>query len=276
MAPEDGGTKQMFNNLIESCTHKNELKRKGSFFFATIAVYALLLSAAGIASVVAYEAHLENQSLEIISLLTPVQPAKPEEPPERQAPRSSNNRQQVATRVNPIPRVEDSTTVPKDISTTPNKTLEIPNKNVRYEIGTTDTDPMPTGPVGDSNNSSSTNSNGKVVVPETDTTPPPVIKTETKPPRPTVVSGGVVNGSAISLPKPSYPQIAKAAGVRGQVSVQVLIDETGKVLSATVISGHPLLRQTSQQAAMQAKFKPTLLSNVPVKVSGVINYNFAF
>jgi protein TonB len=276
MAPEDGGTKQMFNNLIESCTHKNELKRKSSFFFATIAVYALLLSAAGIASVVAYEAHLENQSLELVSLLTPVQPAKQEEPPERQQPtRSSSNRQQVATRTEPISRVADPTVVPDKPSSTPSNTPEIP-ENGRYKIGEINFDPVtqPGGPGDPNGNTSSTNSNGNVVVPETETTPPPVVKTEPKPPKP--ISKGVVNGIAISLPKPSYPQIAKTAGIKGQVTVQVLIDETGKVISATVLNGHPLLRNAAQQAALQARFNPTRLSEVPVKVNGIINYNFTF
>jgi protein TonB len=53
-----------------------------------------------------------------------------------------------------------------------------------------------------------------------------------------------------------------------------LIDEKGNVLSATAISGHPLLRAAAVEAARGAKFSPTLLSGQPVKVSGVISYNF--
>jgi protein TonB len=274
MAPEYGGTKQMFNNLIESCAHKTELKRKGAFFFATIAVYALLLSAAGIASVVAYDANLENQSLELVSLLTPIQTTKQEEPPERQqTQRSSSNKPQIATRTVAIARVEDPK-IPEQISTTPSNVPPIPT-NSPFDIGKDNTDPaMPDSPGNSNGNNSSTNSTGRVIVPETETTPPPVIKKEPKPP--TLISKGVITGQATSLPKPLYPQFARSAGARGQVSVQVLIDETGKVISATVISGHPLLRQVSQQAALQAKFNPTYLSNVPVKVSGVINYNFNF
>jgi protein TonB len=58
------------------------------------------------------------------------------------------------------------------------------------------------------------------------------------------------------------------------VAVQVVVDEQGNVLSARAISGHPLLRAASEAAAREAKFTPTKLSGKPVKVSGVINYNF--
>jgi TonB family protein len=60
----------------------------------------------------------------------------------------------------------------------------------------------------------------------------------------------------------------------GPVNVQVLIDETGKVISAQAVSGHPLLRAAAVQAARQARFSPTMLGEQPVKVSGVITYNF--
>ena len=62
--------------------------------------------------------------------------------------------------------------------------------------------------------------------------------------------------------------------LQGSVSVQVLIDESGKVLSAKAISGHLLLIPEAKKAAMQARFLPTKLSDQPVKVSGVITYNF--
>jgi hypothetical protein len=37
-----------------------------------------------------------------------------------------------------------------------------------------------------------------------------------------------------------------------------------------------MLREAAQKAALQARFRPTLLSDQPVKVSGVINYDFKF
>jgi outer membrane biosynthesis protein TonB len=56
--------------------------------------------------------------------------------------------------------------------------------------------------------------------------------------------------------------------------VQVLIDETGKVVSAQAVSGNPVFLHVAQKAALQARFKPTRLGDQPVKVSGVITYNF--
>ena len=60
----------------------------------------------------------------------------------------------------------------------------------------------------------------------------------------------------------------------GQVRVQIVIDENGNVISATPVSGHPLLQGAAAAAARQSKFTPTKLSGMPVKVSGVIIYNF--
>jgi len=88
------------------------------------------------------------------------------------------------------------------------------------------------------------------------------------------VSGGVLNGRAISLPKPPYPPLAKSAGATGTVMVKVLVDENGNVVSATAITGHPLLRVAAAQAARGARFTPTKLSGQAVQVSGVIQYNF--
>ena len=88
------------------------------------------------------------------------------------------------------------------------------------------------------------------------------------------ISAGVLNGKAISLPAPEYPAIAKQAKASGTVAVQVTIDENGAVISARAVSGHPLLQAAAVAAARQAKFSPTLLMGEPVKVTGVIVYNF--
>lgn len=89
-----------------------------------------------------------------------------------------------------------------------------------------------------------------------------------------IISGGVLNGKAIVKPQPSYPPIAKAARASGTVTVQILLDEEGYVIAANAVSGHPLLQQAAVYAARQARFSPTLLEGQPVKVSGVITYNF--
>ncbi|MDQ3666848.1 MAG: cytochrome c oxidase assembly factor Coa1 family protein [Acidobacteriota bacterium] len=90
----------------------------------------------------------------------------------------------------------------------------------------------------------------------------------------TTIKGGVLNGKAISLPKPAYPPIAKQTRASGTIVVQVLVDEKGNVVSARALSGHPLLQAASVVAARGAKFSPTKAKGKPVKVSGVIRYNF--
>lgn len=88
------------------------------------------------------------------------------------------------------------------------------------------------------------------------------------------ISGGVLNGKALSLPKPPYPPIAKAARASGTVTVQIVIDERGCVQSARAVGGHPLLQSAAAQAARHACFTPTRLSGRPMRVTGVITYNF--
>jgi TonB family protein len=88
------------------------------------------------------------------------------------------------------------------------------------------------------------------------------------------ISAGVLNGRAVSLPRPVYPAIARSARASGTVVVQVLIDEEGNVVSASALSGHPLLRASAVEAAQRARFTPTRLEGQPVKVSGTITYNF--
>jgi TonB family protein len=93
-------------------------------------------------------------------------------------------------------------------------------------------------------------------------------------PTPKVISGGVLNGKAINLVKPEYPAAAKAVRAGGTVNVEVTIDENGDVISASAVSGHPLLRAASEKAAKESKFSPTLLEGKPVKITGVVVYNF--
>jgi TonB family protein len=88
------------------------------------------------------------------------------------------------------------------------------------------------------------------------------------------ISGGVLNGKALSLPKPDYPAEAKAAGTEGVVVIQVTIDELGNVAEARAVSGPRILQEPAVNAALQAKFSPTRLNGEPVKVTGVLVFNF--
>jgi len=107
-------------------------------------------------------------------------------------------------------------------------------------------------------------------------TPKPASTTETATgaKQRTTIQGGVMNGKAVHLVQPVYPQIAKQAHASGTVIVQVLIDEQGNVISAHALSGHPLLQAPALAAARGSKFEATTLSGQPVRVTGVIHYNF--
>ncbi len=93
-------------------------------------------------------------------------------------------------------------------------------------------------------------------------------------PKDNTIIGGVVNGKAMVLAKPAYPAEARSKRASGAVSVRVLINETGKVIFACGINGSKLLHLASENAAYRSSFAPTTLSGKPVKVSGVITYNF--
>ena len=104
---------------------------------------------------------------------------------------------------------------------------------------------------------------------ESEPPPPPTPRPLLKP-----VSGGALNGRALTLPQPVYPDPARRARLSGVVTVELVVDETGKVISAQATSGPAMLREAAIQAALKAKFTPTMLSGQPVKVSGTINYKF--
>lgn len=83
-----------------------------------------------------------------------------------------------------------------------------------------------------------------------------------------------VNSKATNLVIPNYPAAARAVRASGAVNVQVTIDEDGEVIMANAVSGHPLLRQAAERAAKESRFAPTILEGQPVKVTGIIVYNF--
>jgi protein TonB len=114
------------------------------------------------------------------------------------------------------------------------------------------------------------NAAAPVVKVEDDMPPPkPVVKAPVRP-----ISGGVLNGKALSLPPPSYPEMARRMRTTGVVVVEVVVDVSGRVIAAKAVSGPESLRAEAETAAMRARFAPTLLSGQPVKITGTINYNF--
>ncbi|HYP02062.1 MAG TPA: TonB family protein [Pyrinomonadaceae bacterium] len=120
---------------------------------------------------------------------------------------------------------------------------------------------------------SANNGNAPVVKSNDDLPPPPAKPVAKAPVRP--ISGGVLNGKAVEMPKPLYPEAARRARLSGVVTVEVVIDVSGKVIGARAVSGPDMLYAAAERAARQAKFTPALLSGQPVRVSGVITYNFS-
>ena len=260
----------MFSNLIESNSHAKEFKRRGSFLLFTTATYVVLFVITGVVSIYAYDTHLEEQSLEVVMLLPPQEivpdtPRLAAEPPRNT---SNNVRSSVPERTIAMLSVEHPEVVPDRVSAERNTVLPLPPGPVM--ITGRDYDPPPIGGGRGNNNGGTVATPSRIVI---DDDPPPVPQPTPVVPKIVKVSE-ILNSRAISLPKPPYPQMAKQIRVQGTVTVQVLIDEAGRVLSAKAMSGHPLLVPDSQRAAMQARFSPTTIGGVAVKVSGVITYNF--
>ena len=263
----------MFNNLIESSSHAKEFKRRGSFLLFTTATYLVLFAITGVVSIYAYDAHLESQSTELEITFVPV--IATEHPPEvvKNTIRSNPNPDRAdvsrSVRTELISSTSDPTKVPPNVGT---KASDVPEARIDSEIGRYNADPpVPPGAVNRGGTSGGTGNTPMVDIP--DTPPPPP---EPRPEKPKVInqSTGVLKGNAISLPKPEYPALAKPIRLQGPVTVQILIDEEGNVVSAKVVSGHPILAPAAVRAAMRSRFHPTKLSGQPVKVSGLITYNF--
>lgn len=264
----------MFDKLIESNAEGAEFKGRSRYFMVSSAVVGLLFLAAVVASIYAGEIGLGTFDLEFSELLAPMEVAVSKaEPPAVLQDRNAVISNALPTRRVNMERVDESPLVPDSTSITPNTYRSRPNTD--FQIDLTDTDPTSSiashrsAPAG--NNDVGLAQTRAVEVEKKAPEPPPAPKAPVPPPIKTL---GVVNGIATALPKPAYPAPAIAMNIQGKVDVQVMIDERGKVVSSRALNGHPILRAPAENAAWNARFSPTLLSNVPVKVSGVIVYNF--
>jgi protein TonB len=206
--------------------------------------------------------------LELTTLVAPV-PVPQQAQPEKQQESKPNKDQNVDVRKELIADVSESRVAPKEVSA---KASDIPpvRRGVTTVVGNESSNAAAPIAAGPGTGIGTGTGMGKVNIEGEPPPPPPPAPTPPRAP----ISGGVLNGKAISLPKPQYPAIARQAHASGTVVVQVTIDENGGVISAHAISGHPLLQAVAVQAARGARFSPTKLSGQPVKVTGVITYNF--
>ena len=272
----------MFDTLVESGSHKDDLARKGSFLLGTLVLYTVVLLGIAVGSIFWYNSSIPDPSLELLTLVAPVPMQAQEEPKPQNEPKPAAKAEPTVamrTEISVIAPVVKTNAVAaettKEVSRAKSIGVIQGDRNVGDANAVTATGPVGTFTGGGGGTGTGT---APAVVSDDEPPPPPAPKpTPTPAPKPkTVVSGGVLNGKAISKPTPAYPPIARAARASGTVTVQILVDESGNVVSAEVVSGHPLLQQAAVQAARQARFSPTLLSGQPVKVSGVITYNFVF
>jgi protein TonB len=280
----------MLDQLVESKSNSSENTRRSSFILVVFVFMVSVLLSGWLYSLFAKDYGMGGDDLELSTLVAPV-PVPEEEPP----PPPEENEPQKVQKVEPnvdirkeiIQNMMETPKAPEKIETKaaniPPRRLDV--KTVQGDTNFTSSNPLraddrapvnadtsgiggaPAGSTGGTGTGTGT------AAPPPPPPPPPAPKPTPKP-APKTISGGVVNGKATSLPKPPYPAAARAVRAAGAVSVQVLIDESGRVVSASAVSGHPLLRQAAEQAARSARFSPTELSGQPVKVSGIITYNF--
>ena len=191
------------------------------------------------------------------------------------------------TNTNSAAPVTTSTPAPNPVTTNsasqapePKQTSKNSAKNDPRKNSSTIAPVLPTANTSSARLTSGGSVEAKTVTMNTNSAAPMVNLGDEPPPSPAPrpnkpVSGGVLNGTALSLPPPAYPESAKRMKIQGMVTVEVVLDETGKVISANATDGPQMLRDAAVLAAKRARFSPTKLSGMPVKVSGVINYKFA-
>lgn len=266
----------MFDKLIVSEPEGADFRNRRSYFMVSSFVVGILFLTAVVISIYAADFGLGSNGFELSELIAPADmSAVAPEPPKQQIRTATQSRSDSPTPMRQVlmDRVDTSTKIPSEISTTKNTSLERPLGPV--VLGPRDTTPDPSNGIRRDNvdPADGTSVLGKVEPGNrqdtVEATPPP---REIK--RPPTQSGGVMNGKATSLPKPVYSAAARSVGAQGQVTVQVLIDERGNVVSANASNGHVLLRPEAERAARGARFSVTTLSGVAVKVTGVIVYNF--
>jgi protein TonB len=271
----------MLDQLVESRNNSRENTRRSEFILGTLVVLVSVLIGGWVWSLFHKEYGMGTGDLDISSLVAPValpEDAPPPPPPKEETPKQSAPSDK-PTVVEKIATMEETKEPPKDtkgevLKAPPLKASEANNYNVgktnegRFDSSKTYND-NPTGLGGGGGGGNDDEGENLKVK----STPAPTPK-PTEKPVPKTISGGVVNGKATNLVKPPYPPAARAVRASGAVNVQVTIDESGNVISASAVSGHPLLRQAAVQAARASKFSPTMLSGQAVKVTGVIVYNF--
>lgn len=88
------------------------------------------------------------------------------------------------------------------------------------------------------------------------------------------VGGNVESSNLIKKVTPLYPPVAKQARIQGTVRFTALIDREGNIADLQLISGHPLLVPSAQDAVKQWQYRPTLLNGEAAEVITQIDVNY--
>ena len=73
---------------------------------------------------------------------------------------------------------------------------------------------------------------------------------------------------------PTYPALAKQAGVAGMVILECVIDREGAISDVRVLKGHALLNQAAVDAVREWTYRPSLRNGVPVPVVMTVTVRF--
>jgi len=271
----------MFEKLIVSSTREPGSDGRSRYFIISSLVVLTLFTTAVVLSLYAADISIGDHEFDMARMVAPITADLPEEVKQSDArPPAATSESDVPVRNDNIASIDETTAdVPDTVSIVRQPSLSRPKGHFIIDPHATESLGRGSAEGRRGNGGGSTGTSGSFAgadpraTNEVPPAPPPIVK-PAPPPSDWPVSIGVVNGRAVHLPRPPYPPSALSVGIEGEVTVQVTIDEKGKVISAKAAKGHPMLKKAAERAAWNARFTPTLLSNVPVKVTGVIIYNF--
>ena len=249
----------MFDKLVESAKEKQG-RRARRLFFATVAVYAVALTALGVATVIGFHPALAGGDDVLSKLIPSPIPLGPDpdsvriKPNLRSAPDPGFVAPKPTTVILPWEKLKDFNLDPR---------VPVPGAPIGARIG----------PLGVAPGASDT---VDMPPPPPTPTPTPVVKPAAAPAEDSVVrlTSKLTQGRVLRKVQPSYPVIARQAGIQGSVQVQIDISEDGVVTNVTLLSGHPFLRDAALQAAKQWRFIPTELNGQRVRAIGLLTFNF--
>lgn len=251
----------MFDKLVLSTKERRKV-RSSKFLAVTSLLYLLALASAVVFSVVSANPGIFEAS-EIVHLTaSPPPPVAPAQP--------------VVTRSNPA-----NTPKPNIYNVKPLEEVRAEPATQPPNISKRVVDPNEGNPGGIPGDMHSGIPNS-LLKPEAHEPPPQPVQPRVEPPplqlapekQVVKLPSSVLTGKAIVKKSPDYPPMAKQIRLAGSVTVEIMISPDGRVESARALNGHPLLMQASVAAAREWRFQPTVLNGVPVRVTGVITFNF--